>query len=90
MTTYGDLTLKRGIIENSALRKWVKKAIFDFQFEPITVSVSLLNEKRQPIIRWTVSNAWPISWTVDNLHSQESKIAVETFVLAYDRVKIIA
>ena len=86
--TYKNISLKRGVIAGTSLREWVRKAIFDFEFTPVNVAIILLNEKQKPILRWIIYNAWPVKWTVDSLHSQENKIAVETFELAYDRIDV--
>lgn len=84
--TFKNLVLKRGVIKNSSLRNWVKKAIFDFEFTPITVTINLLDEKQNPILTWIAHNAWPVSWDVGAFDSLKSDIAVETFELAYDRL----
>ena len=86
--SFPNLVLKRGIITGSSLRTWVKKAIFDFEFTPITVTVNLLNSEQSPILTWIAYNAWPVKWTVGDFNSQESQIAVETFELAYDRLTV--
>lgn len=80
---YTDLVLKRGLIVNSAIVKWCKDAIENLDIQPITVVVTLLNEKNEPLLVYNFTNAWPKKWSVSDFNAQESKIVVETMELSY-------
>lgn len=84
--TFNNITLKRGVMVGSSLRHWVTQAIYNFEFTPITITIMLLDAQQNPIITWTLYNAWPVSWSVDDLNSERSGIAIETFELAFERV----
>lgn len=86
--SFQNLVLKRGIITSSSLRDWVRKAIFEFEFTPISVTVHLLDSKQNPILTWVANNAWPVKWDVGAFNSQENQVAVETFELAYDSLTV--
>ncbi|MCB9233121.1 MAG: phage tail protein [Bacteroidia bacterium] len=78
-----DLTLKRGMVKDSSLRKWLKKATEEFIFQPINVAIHLLDAENKPLMTWVVHNAWPKKWEADSFSAMENAVAVETLVLAY-------
>jgi phage tail-like protein len=86
---YTDLVLKRGLIVNSAIVKWCKDAIENLEIKPITVVVTLLNEKNQPLQSYNIVNAWPKKWSISDFNAQESKIVVETMELSYQYFKVV-
>jgi phage tail-like protein len=82
-TQYGDLELKRGLLIDSRLTDWVRNAVEQFIFEPINVTVKLLNPEHQPLVTYHIINAYPIEYAWDSLNAEESKILVETIRLKY-------
>ncbi|MCB0563226.1 MAG: phage tail protein [Phaeodactylibacter sp.] len=87
-TTYSDLTLKRGLLLESGVTKWVKNAIDKFEFVRANLIVTLLNEKHQPLMVWDISQALPIAWEIDALNAQESKVLVESLKLSYQYFRV--
>lgn len=89
---YSNLILKRGLLADSELIDWCKNAIENFEFEPATVNVTLLNEQHQPLAdTYSFVNAWPVKWTVSDLKAQDNSIVVETLEIAYNyftRIKL--
>lgn len=81
--TYQNLVLKRGMLIGSKLIGWFKKAIQDFSFEPVTVTVTLKNENHEPLESWTFFNAYPVKWNIDSFNAQDGKIVAETIELSY-------
>jgi len=82
-TKYPDLSLKRGMLTDSAVITWCLDAFQNRTFLPVQVNVSLLNEQHQPLRTWQVYNAWPKKWSVSDLNAQENGIVVETLDLSY-------
>lgn len=80
---YGDLTLKRGMLIGSDLIAWFNVAFQLFVFAPRDVTVTLQNEKGEPLDQWVFRNAWPKSWKVESFDASNGKVAVESVVLAY-------
>lgn len=82
---YSNLTLKRGLLTESRLIDWCKNAIENFDFEPTTVNVTLLNENHEPLAD-TLSfiRAWPVKWTVSDFKAQDNGLVVETLELTYN------
>jgi phage tail-like protein len=86
---YSDLVLKRGLITNSAIVRWCRDAIENLNIQPVTVIVTLLNEKNTPLQSYNVINAWPKKWSVSDFNAQESKIVVETMELSYQYFRML-
>ncbi len=80
---FPDLVLKRGMLTDSEVIKWCKKALFDREFKPAQIIVTLLNEKHKPLKTWQVNNAWPRKWAVSDFNAAENSIVVETLELCY-------
>lgn len=83
-TKYTDLVLKRGVLKDSGVIKWCRKAIEQFSIKPVIVHVSLLDEEHNPLIVWDLYHAWPKKWSVSDLDSGQSSVLVETLELNYN------
>lgn len=82
---YSNLILKRGLLTDSRLIDWCSDAIENFDFEPTTVNVTLLNENHEPVAEsYSFVRAWPVKWAVSDFKAQENSIVVETLELAYN------
>lgn len=85
--THPNLVLKRGIGKlTSPLVIWCK-SVFEADFAvPIVampVLVHLLNEKGIPVRVWSVMNAFPVSWEVEEFNSTKNEVAIESIELSY-------
>lgn len=80
---YGSLVLKRGLLLDSAVFKWIENAVTNFDFEPAEIHVDLLNDKHEPISSWTFTRAWPVKWQISDLKSTGNEVVIETLELAY-------
>ncbi|ABG33656.1 phage tail protein [Roseobacter denitrificans] len=87
----GNLKLKRGMTPaDSGLVKWCKATIendLSKPIEPKDITVSLLNEERDPVAVWSIGNAYPVKWTVGGFDAMKNELAVETIELAYTTLK---
>lgn len=84
---YPNLVLKRGVMTQSGLIDWFRRAVENLDIKPATVTVKLLNEQHQPLSTWSVVGAWPVKWSVDTLNAETNGIAVETIEMAYQHFK---
>jgi len=82
-TKYGNLVLKRGLMKDSGLVKWLNNAIDEFSFKPVLVTVNLLNEEHKPLVSWSFVRAYPVKWSVSDLKAQDNSLVIETLELAY-------
>ncbi len=88
-TKYSDLVLKRGLFVGSAVYKWGKNAFEDFEFQPVNLMVSLLNEQHLPIMSWHVVHALPKKWDISAFNAEQNTIAIESLTLTYRYYKTI-
>lgn len=82
-TKYADMVLKRGMLVNSEVVKWLLAAFRDREFTPADVNVILMNEKGEPLRTWNVVHAIPKKWLVSDLNANESSVVIETMELTY-------
>jgi phage tail-like protein len=87
-TKFPNLILKRGVLVNSELIKWCRKAVEEYEITPVNITISLLNEEHEPLMTWNVVHAYPIKWAVADFNAEESKIVIETIELAYNYFNI--
>lgn len=88
---YSNLVLKRGqMAVNSQLTTWCVKTMqngLNSPIQPKTITLKLLNEKKKPVITWTIYGAYPIKWNVSDFKAQENALSVETVEFAYQYFK---
>lgn len=80
---YSNLVLKRGLVTETALINWFRDAIENFEFDPLAVKITLLNEESDPLVNWNFVDAYPVKWSVSNLNAQKNELMVDTIELAY-------
>jgi len=85
---YGPLVLKRGLVDTtSPLTKYIKGCFDNETFEPMdTVTIKLLDEKNKPLMHWTASNVWPLSWKIGELNAMQGEVLIETLELNYNQL----
>lgn len=86
---YSDITLKRGMLVNSAIAKWCKDAMENFVFAPANILIKLLNEKHEPVQAWYVVHAIPKKWSISGFNAQENSIVIESVTLSYQFFKVL-
>jgi len=80
---YPELVLKRGMLLNSSIVTWIQECIQDYQIQPKSVFVKLLNEEHEPLITWHLVNAYPTKWAASDLNAAGNAVAVETLQMHY-------
>jgi phage tail-like protein len=86
-TKYPNLVLKRGLLIDSGVIEWCRKALENFDFTPTDIVVKLLNEEHEPILSWNIVNAYPVKWDVGDFNAEENKLVIETLELTYNYFK---
>lgn len=80
---FGSLTLKRGLLKDSEIRKWCERALGSLDIAPTTIWVSVQNDQHEPLQTYTFVNAWPKKWTVSDPNAETSEVLIESIELAY-------
>ncbi len=82
-TKYTDMVLKRGMLTNSDVIKWLLAAFRDGEFIPSDITVILMNEGGNPVRAWNVAHAIPKKWLISDLNANENSVVIETMELTY-------
>jgi len=84
---FSNLVLKRGMVPTgSELISWCEDTLGGGLSETIrtkNIIVKLLDENGDPLKSWNFVNAWPVKWSISDLHSMNNEIAIETIEFSY-------
>ncbi|WP_420386402.1 phage tail protein [Roseivirga sp.] len=84
----GNVTLKRGIFVNdNRFWNWYDEVKMN-TIKRTTVVIKLLDEQGQPVMTWTLMNAWPTRISAVDLKSDGNEVAVETMEIAHEGLSI--
>ena len=84
---FGNITFKRGFTKDKALWDWRKK-VLDGKTERLSGTVTLLNEARQPSIRWTFREAWPRKLDGPSFNAKNNEVAIESLEIVCEGVDV--
>jgi phage tail-like protein len=92
-TTYGNVTLKRGVTNSNELLSWqldVATGSFSTNRRASnpSVTVTLMNEKGEPVKGWNLIRAFPVKWVGPDLKASASEVAIETLEIAHEGIQI--
>jgi phage tail-like protein len=87
---YGPVTCRRGQTGSLVLWEWRKEVRDGGSSFPATrdVTIKLLDEKHEPVLKWKLTNAWCTKLTGPALNAKGNEIAIETLELACDRIDL--
>jgi len=88
MQKFTNVTMKRGVFasDNDYYKWWNTVALNTVERRDVTVS--LLNEKHEPVLVWKIKNAWPTKIASTDLKSDGNEVAIESIELAHDGLAI--
>lgn len=76
-----DVTLKRGLVGSLALFEWLKN-VATGAHDPRLVTITMLDEARNPVASWELRNAQPKKWTGPTLAAKGGgEVAMEELSL---------
>ena len=84
MNKSANVTLKRGVADNAELFNEWMKGIRSGVVKRETVTITLLDESRNPAMVWELQNAWPTKITAPELNSDGNEIAIEELELCHE------
>jgi phage tail-like protein len=84
---YVNIVGKRGWTKDKSLWDWRKKVI-DGRTQRTTGSITLLDEARQPALRWKFREGWPAKWEGPALNGKTSEVAIETLEIAHEGLEL--
>lgn len=83
LATYANVTLKRGVTGDLELFNWWR-SVRDGQLLRRKVTITLLDEQRQPVQRWVLRDAWPAKLDYSPLNALGNEVVIETLELAHE------
>lgn len=88
MQKLGKITMKRGTFagDNDFYKWWNTVALNTIERRDLTIS--LLNEKHEPVVNWKVKRAWPTKVQSSDLKSDGNEVAIETIEVAHEGLTI--
>lgn len=84
---FGNITLKNGITLNTDLWKW-RKTVMDGRTERHSGSITLLNEERKAVVRWTFREGWPRKLDGPTFNAKNNEIAIQTLEIVIEDLTV--
>jgi phage tail-like protein len=84
---YTNITLKRGYTQDKSLWRWYGN-IVNGQPDRRDVTIVLLNEARQPVLRWHAESAWINKIEGPSFKASANEIAMESVELIHEGLTI--
>jgi phage tail-like protein len=82
---YTNVALKRGFTADKELWDWRKK-VLDGKTERQSDAIVLMNEAREPALRFVFRQGWPSKWQGPPLNAGNSEVAIETLEIACEEI----
>jgi phage tail-like protein len=87
LVKYSNITLKRGLTTDRSLWDWIK-TVLDGTVHRANVSIVLLDDQRQAVVRWTLREAWPCKYSGPALNAQGNQVAIESLEICHEGLEL--
>jgi phage tail-like protein len=87
LVKYSNIVLKRGITGDLTLWQWVSQAI-QGNVQRVDGSIVLLDEARNPVMRWKFRRGWPCRYEGPTFAAKGSDVAIETLEICHEGLEI--
>jgi phage tail-like protein len=85
MAAYTNITLKKGIMQSdNKFFEWINSGMKLSKVDRKDLTISLLNEKREPVMTWKVSRAFPVKLEGPQLKATGNEVAIESIEIAHE------
>jgi phage tail-like protein len=84
---FSNITLKRGLVQDASLWNWFHN-ILNGQLERRPGSITVLNEDRNPVVRFIFREAWPCRLKYGCLDALENGVMIEELELAVESIEV--
>jgi phage tail-like protein len=86
---FNNITLKRGIMQSdNKFFQWLSSAMKLSKVDRKDLTISLLNEKHEPVMTWKVSRAFPVKLEGPQLKAMGNEVAIESIEIAHEGLEI--
>jgi phage tail-like protein len=80
---YTNIVLKRGFTKNLSAYNW-RLLVIEGKTSRASGSITLLDEARNPALRWNFRQGWPTKWEGPALNDKTNEIAIESLEIAHE------
>jgi phage tail-like protein len=80
---YNNIVLKRGFTKDLSAYKW-RLLVIQGKTSRASGSITLLDEGRKAVLRWTFRQGWPSKWEGPALNGKTSEVAIESMEIAHE------
>jgi phage tail-like protein len=80
---YTQISLKRGYTASRELWEW-RKLVITGRTQRKSGTIQLLDEARQPALKWNFREGWPSKWEGPALNAKNNDVAIETLEIAHE------
>lgn len=88
MREFSNITLKRGVFAgDNEFYAWLDTISMN-TVERRDLTISLLNEKHEPVVTWKIKNAFPVKVQSTDLKADGSEVAIEQLDIAHEGLTI--
>jgi phage tail-like protein len=84
---FTNITLTRGIIGDLTFWNWILAGM-NGSMQRAEMSITLLDEKRNPVMQWNLTRAWPCKWKGPMLNAKGNEVAIETLEICHEGMSI--
>lgn len=84
LKTFNNVMLKRGsMAADNGFFDWINTMVNN-TVERRNVAIKLLDENHEPVITWSLNNAFPVKYDPGSLNASDGKVLIESLELAYE------
>lgn len=87
MKKFGNITFKRGFTKDNGLWQW-RKTVLDGKTQRHSGSITLLNEERKAVVRWTFREGWPRKLDGPTFNAKNNEVAIETLEIVIEDLAV--
>jgi phage tail-like protein len=88
-TTYGDITLRKGVMFTIELWDWFEEGAKDGKVKYRDFTIYHHSSYFNIPARWYhVEKAYPVSWEASSLRTDSNQLAMESLTLTFERLKL--
>lgn len=92
-TSFGNITLKRGVTNSNELFDWqmdVANGVFFTNYREFTnnIAIVLRNDLGDPVKRWNLIRAFPVKWIGPSMKASAAEVAIETLEIAHEGIQM--
>ncbi len=87
LVNWTNITLKRGITSDRNLWDWQSKAASG-KVDRRPISIIMLSESGEELMRWNVRAAWPIKWSGPSFDAASDNVAIESLEIAHEGIEV--